>query len=116
MRPNTPTILKMQEPASGKGQLKKVWEYDFSKEGTYHDIMSGGGNVIELPDGSMFVCMGNQYSKTMIIGTDKKTIWSAMPERWVADQKKWELIPEYRGSIILNEDELGRLIWNKETK
>ena len=113
LQPGIPKIIKMQEPAFAGGQPKKVWEYDFSKEGGYESMMSGGGNVIELPDESMFVCLGNQYGSTVIVSPDKKILWSAMPEKYMADQNKWIPIPEYRASIILNPKELESLIWGK---
>ncbi len=40
-----------------------------------------GGNVIELPDGSLFSCMGGSYSKVFIVNMNKEILWSALPEK-----------------------------------
>lgn len=115
MQPNTPKITVMQEPGvANESNLKKVWEYDFRTVGGYEPMMSGGGNVIELPDQSMFVCMGHQYGATMIIGMDKKTYWSALPEKWLAEEKRWVFAPQYRASIITDRKGFEQLVWNNE--
>ena len=116
LKPNAPKITMMQEPLTEKDHLKKIWEYDFAAEGNYPPEMSGGGNVTELPDQSIFVCMGNQYSATMIISMDKKILWSGLPERWKPEENRWEKAPQYHASIIASRKELEQLIWNTESK
>ncbi len=75
---------------------------------------TSGGNVIELPDHSLFVCMNSQYGKMFIIDQDKKNLWSAIAEKWRQNEKKWLAIPQqYRASII-SRKELEQLIWNGE--
>jgi len=111
-----PKIVMMEEPGPGNDHLKKVWEYDCAVEVDYKKTIATGGNVTELPDGSMFACMGKQYGTTFIVSRDKKILWSAIPEKWNADQNKWEMIPQYRASIISSRSELEKLIWNNENK
>ena len=109
-----PKITILQEPASDKEKLKKIWEYDCAAGGDFKKTIATGGNVVELPDQSMFVCMGKQYGTTFIVSPDKKILWSAIPETWNADKNKWEMIPQYRASIISSRKELEQLIWNDE--
>ena len=114
-----PEILKLQEPASGKGDLKKIWEYQCTLEGVdtslkgFHQFPVGG-NVIELPDGSLFGNMSTAYSKVFILSADKEVLWSAIPEKWNAAEKKWDMVYDYRASIITSRQELEQLIWNAE--
>ena len=110
-----PRIEIFQEPEGEKGGLKKIWEYQCTVDGSNEKRFNSGGNVFELPDGSMYVCMGSDYSKVFIVTRDKKVLWSALPEKWNPFKKKWELIHEYRSSIISRE-QLENLIWNSEKK
>ena len=71
---------------------------------------------MELPDNSMFVCMGSQFSKVFIVNMDKKILWSAASEKWNAGNNKWECIPQYRASMITTRKEMEQLIWNAEMK
>lgn len=104
--------------------LKKVWEYKCvaepikSKEKVEKIInkfyATTGGNVIELPDESIFVSMNDVYDKLFIVNQEKKILWSAMPERWDKEENKWVANPQYRASIVVDRGELERLIWNQE--
>jgi len=107
-------IIIAKEPGNGKKDLEKIWEYTFTYDSTMPQKNIKGGNAIELADSSLFVCMGVSYSKLFIVNMDKKTLWSALPERWNKDEKKWHVIPQYRASIIENKKEMERLIWNRE--
>ena len=104
-----------QEPANNKGTLKKIWEYQCTVEGNNDRKFNHGGSVTELPDGSMFVCMASNYSKVFIVNHDKKTLWSAIPEKWNATYRKWVDTHQYKASIISRE-QLEKLIWNSEKK
>ena len=114
-----PKIIMMQQPATGKTNLKKVWEYEcpvdlnnaLVKE---KKAFTSGGNVLELPDQSMFVSMGYPYCQTLIVSHDKKILWCAVPEKYNTVEKKWHLPDQlYRASIITRKD-LEQLIWNAQ--
>jgi len=114
-----PKIQIFQEPGPGLSDLKKIWEYqcklrneDIKNPPDYK--ASTGGNVYELPDNSMFVSMGSVYGEIFIVSPDKKIVWSCFPEKWNMDKNKWELVYQYRSSIIASRTELERLIWNSE--
>jgi hypothetical protein len=139
-----PTVVIMKEPDSEKGNLVKVWEYECnidginvsplmkkafeqrkllakknmvrkSWKGTLLHVTSGG-NVIEMPDHSLFVCMNTQYSKIFIVNRDKKILWSAVPEKWNPGNNEWYITyDQYRASIVTPK-ELDNLIWNAEQK
>ena len=114
-----PSILKLEEPHTAGKPLKKIWQYECTTEGGSPDQAVGyqfpvGGNVIELPDHSLFANMSTTYSKVFILSKDKKILWSAVPEKWNTENKNWKMIYEYRASIITSRNELEQLIWKSE--
>jgi len=108
----SPKVLVMKEPGSGKGLLKKIWEYKCVIEDSIltRNTM-GGGNVTELTDNSLFVDMGGEYCKVFIVNRKKQVLWCAMPEKWSHLEKKWCVMNEYRASIITDHKKLENLIW-----
>ena len=118
--PPVPTIMVLHETKPGSNALKKIWEYKCTIEDPQVASMKNlkfisGGNVLELADGSMFVSMGAPYCKLFIVGYDKKILWSAIPERYEAQTRKWQAVNVlYRASIITNRKDLENLIWNSE--
>lgn len=115
-----PTILIMKEPTTPEGQLKKVWEYECTLDSMSEEEQSKlkfetGGSVFELPDRSIFSCMGGTYSKVFIVSRDKKILWSAIPEQWNVIEEKWKVMPGYKASIITRK-ELESLIWGVPVK
>jgi hypothetical protein len=108
-----PTVVMFQEPTEKDGGIRKVWEYQCSMEGDYNKKFLSGGNARELPDGSMFICMGSNYSKIFIVTRDKKLLWSALPEAWLPSDRKWQQNHQFRANIITRE-QLERLIWSAE--
>ena len=112
-------IVIMQPSSSGNDSLSLVWEYKClidDKDG-YSPSKPGavGGNVIELPDHSIFAAMGKEYSKVFIVNLNKEIIWSAIAETRDKTDKKWHMYPGgYRASIIIDPKDLEKLIWNSE--
>ena len=113
-----PTITLFRESA-GNLPPEKIWEYscNFDDMRQYMGPQKnmGGGNVIELPDQSIFAASGYQYSKVFIVDLNKKILWSAVPERFDSTEKKWKNTNIYRASIIPSRKDLEKLIWNSET-
>lgn len=119
-------IVVMQEPADNNrgqngsmqagGGLKKIWEYECRVDDIGQQLAiqpnTGGGNVIELPDQSLFVSMGYQCSKLFIVNINKEIFWSAIFETQDQSLKTWKTVPSYRSSIIINRKEMERLIWS----
>ncbi len=110
----TPRIKILKEPVNERDVIKKIWEYECSGDEQYPKEDLTGGNVMELPDGSIFVCMGGAYGKLFIVNKDKKVLWSGISEKWNAEENKWIPIVQYRASIITDRKQLERLIWNTE--
>jgi hypothetical protein len=109
-----PSVIMMKEPVTENDTLKKVWEYKCQVENNNSGGFASGGNVIELPDYSLFVSMGFPDSKVFIVNKDKKILWNAIAEKWSPAEKKWESIILYRASIITNRKLLEQLIWGEE--
>jgi hypothetical protein len=109
-----PSVVMVREPVSRGDTFKKVWEYTCTVEEGAPKKFGNGGNVSELPDGSLFVNMGSEYSKLFIVNRDKHILWSALPERFIETDGKWTSIKEYRATIITRKD-MERLIWGAES-
>ncbi len=116
-----PKIIMLQEPHSEKDSLKKVWEYECTIDGTTKQEWKNyrfisGGNVLELPDQSIFACMNGTYSKIFIVSQEKKILWSALAERWNEIEKRWDMSGQYRAYIIPDRKKIEQLIWNTANK
>jgi hypothetical protein len=117
-----PKVTLLQEPTKANAELKKIWEYECTPDSDYakknylmKDIKGGGGNVMELPDHSLFVCMGAlSYCKLFIVDRAKEILWSAIPEKYFPSEQKWIIVPQYRASIFEGEKNIEKLIWNAE--
>lgn len=107
-----PKVKILKEPVSKDDSLKIIWEYECTTEGMEPIRFGGGGNVIELPGNALFVSMNSPYYKVFIVNNDKHILWSAISEKWNAEEKKWDIIPQYRASIIPGHKELEQLICN----
>jgi len=106
-------VIILKEPDINNG-VKIIWEYTCPFDDTETVQNVKGGNVVELADSSLFVCMGVAYSKLFIVTMDKNILWSAIPEVWSEAEKKWNVNSQYRSSIIQNKEDLGKMIWNNE--
>ena len=126
-RGHAPTILMFQEPLSETDTLKKIWEFEcptdeLSNQEKMTVAFNYGGNVLELPDKNLFVCMGGTYGKVFIVDKNKRILWCAQPEKWDKSENNWTKqgvflknnMREgvYRASII-NRKELESLIWQE---
>ena len=125
-----PTIVMFKEPRSEKDSLTKVWEFEcpmdeLSIQDQRALTFTFGGNVLELPDTSLFVCTGGTYGKLFIVNRDKNILWCAQPEKWDKAANGWTKQGvflenqmregSYRASII-TPGELENLIWNEPLK
>lgn len=113
----TPTIQILKEHAAKQNGLEKIWEFkcpifEGQRSTTAKAFVTNGGNVIELPGHNLFVSMSSPYAHVFIVNRDKKILWSAIPERWNASDKKWDIITQYRGSIINTNKEMEKLVFN----
>jgi hypothetical protein len=111
-----PTILTMREPTAPNNKLAKAWEYSAKIEGepgpaqiNYQFTL--GGTVTELPDKSIFACLGTLYCKLFIVTPDKKELWSGIPEAWDKSRKMWTKMLVYKASIIPSKKQFEDFIW-----
>ncbi len=114
-----PKLVMMKEPDDPKKPLEKVWEYECNVEGMgeknpVDSVFTSGGNIVELPDGSMFASMSVLYGNLFIVSRDKRILWNAISEHWNPAEKKWKVAANYRASVIIGRKELEALIWNDE--
>ena len=111
------SVVEMQEGAAGTGLLKKVWEYQCPI-----DPRSGlvaypsGGFVTELNDNSLFICMGIGINKIFILNRQKQITWSAYPELWSPQEKKWTVAGPYRTNVFEGPKNLEKLVWGSGIK
>ena len=113
-----PTIIVMKEPAPGEGYMKKIWDYtctiDASDTANRNVPFISGGNVLELPDRSMFVSMGEPHCKVFIVSRDKKILWNAIPEKYDQALHQWVQPYDLYRATIITRKELEQLIWKSE--
>ena len=112
-------ILKLKEGADG--ELTPFWSYQCTTEGSTMVHMGTykfpiGGNVVELPDSTMFVNMSSTYSKVFILSDQKEILWSAIPEKLNTVSKLWEMTYNYRASMITSRSEFEQLLWSVKMK
>jgi len=114
-----PELLLLHSDPSAPYGVNKVWEYtcviDSSNETKQsQNPFSSNGDVIELPDQSLFAYMsGGAYSRLFIVNQDKEILWSASAEEWDVNEKKWRGLLQYRASIISSTTELEHLVWGR---
>ncbi len=105
---NYPQILKLKESGD---TLENVWNYDCKPIIKDRKISNGGGgNIVILPDHSLFVSMNIPYGDVFIADTNKKILWSAVIENFA--NNTWEPVSRYRASIITRAQP-EQLIWNE---
>ena len=115
--PFPPKLMVMKEVAdAGKSKLKKCWEYQCTTDdngatnNNFHALFMSGGDVKELKDNSLFVCMGGTYSKIFILNRNKEISWSAIPEVYLQTEKRWSALPQYRANIIEGAADIQKLV------
>ncbi len=119
---NYPEVVILREPRSKRDSLKSIWEFPCPVELIGANVtakrrqLSTGGNVMELPDKSIFVSSCSPYNKLFIVNRNKEILWSAGTERWNGTKNEWQQLPVYRASIIPERKSLESLIWNSYPK
>ena len=105
-----PDVVKLKEPEAG-GSLKKIWEYNCKSQVASPTGFPTGGNVVELPGGSILVSTAAPDSRVFMVNMKKKILWDAAFEKWSDNDKKWVPLAQFRASIIESRKDLERLIW-----
>jgi hypothetical protein len=113
----TPQAIRLIEPLKKGDTLQKKWQFncpvDFAneKKGGRSPITSGG-NVLELPDESLFISTSMPFPNLYIVDKNNNITWAAITENYNKSKATWVGIGQYRGSIILERQQLEDLIWN----
>ncbi|MEI8279824.1 MAG: aryl-sulfate sulfotransferase [Bacteroidota bacterium] len=96
----TPSIVMLKELNHSRQKIKKTWEFVCDNIDTVAKGKSlSGGNVVELNDGSMIVCMGG-INRIFIVNKDKKIVWDAVIERLHPLKSEFVPFPQYRVSPV----------------
>lgn len=92
-----PRVIMMQQPGPGVDSLIKVWEFEcpvqkinmnnVPRAAIQRGIFSSGGNVMELPDNSLFVSMCIPHCEMFIVGLDKQLMWEAIAKNGLPIRK-----------------------------
>jgi arylsulfotransferase ASST len=106
-----PVIVMMQEPLTPGDTLKKVWEFVCPVDGHLPCQFPTGGSAMELPDSCLFICMGSEYGRNLLVNRDKKILWSGLPQVYREDLQKWVEPPKTYRSCIISRKELEKMIW-----
>lgn len=105
-------LVKMKEISGEANKIEKVWSHNCVAENELKPATAGGGNLIELNDGALFVSTNAPYSKMFILNGERKELWKAYAEKWDEREKKWIGAAQYRASIVQGSNELSKLIFN----
>ena len=114
--PEVPRIIIMKEPTVKSGKLEKIWEFECKVDKSLSLVPTRrsrpGGNIIELPDHSLFASASCAFTAVFIVNKEKKVTWCGVPEFWQPKDNSWRAEYQYRASIIKSRKELETLIWN----
>jgi hypothetical protein len=131
--PPYPKLEILKESVDGEKDLQLVWEYECPvvlrqmpdvRQGkvnpritkTMNARGNRGGNMIDLPNGDVFVSLNAIYNSLFIVNRDKEILWSGSPERWDTVSTKWIEMPTYRASIIKDRKGFEEMIWKNNRK
>ena len=108
-----PTLVHFNEPENEKDGLKVSWQYTCPVEAEASKKFSSGGSVTELPNGLVYICMGSDYPKFMIINKNKEILWSALPQLYYPIEKLWRTRKQDR-SCIITRSSFEKMVWEGE--
>ncbi len=113
-RGHLPRVMLMRQPRNEKEELRTVWDYTYEQvTGHASTQWTNGGNIVELPDTSIFVSLCAPYGNLFIVNREKQVLWDAVIEKWDNPTRKWASCWQYRASVISSRKELERMVWGK---
>lgn len=101
-----------EEPETTGGSLKKVWEYKCDMDTFAAPGSASGGSVYMLADSTVLGCMGIE-GRVFLVKYDKTLLWNAVP-RYKNDLGIWEVLPQYRASMIEHDTDITKYIFKKQ--
>jgi hypothetical protein len=88
--PQHSSVVNFSQP-SGRQNSQLIWKFDCTLDSVnYHSRR--GGNVDELKNGNLLVCMGT-VNRIFEISRNKKIVWSAIIERKRRVDPSWQHFP-----------------------
>ncbi len=104
-----PTVLVADATKAG---AKKIWEYTYPLDVPVpRPPVTKGGNVQELPGGSLLVSFCTPYNNLFIVDRKKQLLWDALLEQWNPDTQTWGVLDEYRASYVPGAVALAGMVW-----
>lgn len=89
------SVIILKEPLSTKDPLEKIWEFRCDIDTNVASFSGRGGNVVELKDQAMLVCMGIM-PRIFIVNKHKQVLFNAVTE--YKDKDYWQSFSQYRTS------------------
>lgn len=94
MRDTIASVVLLREHEADSS-YSKVWEFECAIDREAPAATTRGGNVQELADGSLFVCMGAS-PRIFIVNRAKKVLYNAVVEIWDPGSEQWTPYQQYR--------------------
>lgn len=105
-------ISFFEEPETQGGTLKKVWEFKCDIDTFAATGSASGGSVYMLKDSTILACMGIE-GRVFLAKYDKTLLWNAVP-RYKNDFGIWEVLPQYRASMIESDTDITKYVFKKQ--
>ncbi len=114
--PGIAKVSGFEEANAATGQLKKVWEYEYTglPDSSKYVKSTNGGCVQDAGKGALFACYGVPLSSMFIVGKNKELLWDAMLEKKDKPDAEWTQNGEYRAYLIQTEAELLKFLGLKK--
>ncbi len=108
-----PSVVLLHEDETNLYTAKKVWEYVYpiNLNGQKRSELTNGGNVVELPDHSIFVNYCSPYSNVFIVNKKKELVWDAEIQHKNTNTKQWVAYSSYRCSFISSQSDFEKMAW-----
>ena len=87
------SVVVFSQPVAGENS-KIVWKYDCAFDSA-DNLSHSGGNVDELKNKNLLVCMG-EVNRVFEVTRDKKIVWNALIESYDAEDSTWRKFALYR--------------------
>ena len=75
------------------------WKFDLNFDTLTDGKSPSGGNVIEMPDGNIFLC-GGQLNRIFEVTKNKELVWDAFLYSKGHQDSTWQKFPQYRASWV----------------
>jgi hypothetical protein len=81
------------------GDSVLLWQFDLNFDTLTNGRTNSSGNVVELPNGNLFLCAG-QLNRLFEVTRDKEVVWDAFTYALMKRDSVWRPLSNYRGSWV----------------